>query len=71
MITVKHNKEGEYVVSMDTLERNRLNRFAMRFAISAKDMLVALINKGMDTVEKQSGETRDLDKDHGDIDEES
>lgn len=67
MITVKHNSEGEYVVAMNNVERVVLNRLASAYAIPAKDMLAAVIIKGIDVIGKQVGTIIDRDKDHGDV----
>lgn len=66
MIQVEFRQEGSYRVQMDTPERNVLRAIAFSFSISQEDAVVAILNRGMDSIGKQIKDTAFKDEEsHG------
>jgi len=53
MIMVKQIKNWPILVTMDKPEQKVLNKIAAAYSISANDALVAIINRGMDSIGNQ------------------
>jgi len=50
MIKAKRNRDGSYTVTMDAVEHIVIARLAKDYSISRADMLVGIINKGIDMI---------------------
>lgn len=53
MITVELTSKGQYMVKMDVPELHVIRKIAVAYSMREKTALVAVINRGMDSISKQ------------------
>jgi len=53
MITIQFVEDGVYTIKFDVAEYNKLCKVAIAFSIPVEDAIVAVLNRGMDSIHKQ------------------
>lgn len=62
MISAEHEKQGRFMLYLDTPDWIALKAIAKEYSISYDAALVAIVYKGMDTIKAQHEEARTHDK---------
>ncbi len=62
MIHAHQQKDGSFIVIMDAVDHVAISRLADSYSISNEDMLIGLVNKGIDVIGKQVQQSTEHDK---------